>query len=41
MPNFISEDDMEQAILTRLEMLGYGLLNRHTSDAPGSRTVIT
>ncbi len=34
MPNFISEDAIEQAILKRLkEQLGYDLLNCHTSDA--------
>lgn len=34
MPNFISEDAIEQAILKRLhEQLGYNLLNCHTSDA--------
>ena len=33
MPNFISEDAIEQAILRRLhEQLGYDLLNCHTSD---------
>lgn len=34
MPNFISEDAIEQAILKRLhEQLGYDLLNCYTSDA--------
>ncbi len=34
MPNFISEDSIEKAILTRLkEQFGFELLNCHTSDA--------
>ena len=34
MPNFISEDDIEQAILRRLKQdFGFGLLNCYTSDA--------
>jgi hypothetical protein len=33
-PNFISEDNIEQAILKRLEeRFGYELLNCHTADA--------
>lgn len=34
MPNFISEDSIEKAILKRLkEQFGFELLNCHTSDA--------
>ena len=34
MPNFISEDDIEQAILAKLkDEFGYEVLNCYTSDA--------
>lgn len=33
MPNFISEDAIEEAILKRLQQFDYDLLNCHTSDA--------
>lgn len=33
MPNFISEDDIEQAVLQKLRQHGFQLLNCYTTDA--------